>query len=64
MVETIDYTKGYNALVKKLNSIAKRLRNTDSIKEYDKLEVQKRNLYRKINAIQELGEYHAEDFEE
>jgi len=39
-----------------------RLRNTDSIKEYDKLLVQKKDLDEKINAISELCEYREEDF--
>ena len=64
VVKTIDYTKGYNALIKKVSSIVKRLRTTDSIKEYDKLRNQEKQLQFKMNAIEELGEYHEEDFKE
>lgn len=58
----IDFTN-YN-LAKKKHDTLERLRNTDSIKEYDKLLVQKKALDEKINAISELCEYSEEDFKE
>lgn len=62
VTETIDFSEGYNTLAKKEHDTLERLRNTDSIKEYDKLLVQKKDLDEKINAISELCEYHEEDF--
>ena len=64
VTETIDFTEGYNTLAKKKHDTLERLRNTDSIKEYDKLLVQKKDLDEKINAISELCEYSEEDFKE
>lgn len=62
VTETIDFSEGYNSLAKKKHDTLERLRNTDSIKEYDKLLVQKKSLDEKINAISELCEYCKEDF--
>lgn len=64
VTETIDFSEGYNTLAKKKHYTLERLRNTDSIKEYDKLLVQKKDLDEKINAISELCEYSEEDFKE
>lgn len=64
VTETIDFSEGYNTLAKKKHDTLERLRNTDSIKEYDKLLVQKKDLDEKINAISELCEYSEEDFKE
>ena len=62
VTETIDFSECFNALAKKEHDTLERLRNTDSIKEYDKLLVQKKDLDEKINAISELCEYREEDF--
>ena len=62
VTKTIDFSECFNALAKKERDTLERLRNTDSIKEYDKLLVQKKDLDEKINAISELCEYREEDF--
>lgn len=47
-----------------MRDAVKILGTTDSIKEYDKSLVQKRDLDKKISAISELCEYCEEDFKE
>ena len=64
VTETIDFSEGYDALAKKVRDAVKILGTTDSIKEYDKSLVQKRDLDKKISAISELCEYCEEDFKE
>lgn len=48
VTETIDFSECFNTLAKKERDTLERLRNTDSIKEYDKLLVQKKDLDEKL----------------